>query len=183
MRHGKPAPQPATWISGRQLGQWIRAFNQTGLDESSVVPAAVRDLVPTIGIVVASDLPRSKQSAARLMAHAGVRVESDLREAGLPHSLKFAVRAPASVWLVIARLAWWLNVVPADETIAAARLRAQRVTKILKTLAREYGSILVVGHGIFNSFIAKELRMSGWEGSTLRSSRFWSTATYTSEDR
>jgi broad specificity phosphatase PhoE len=141
-----------------------------------LIPDEVRQLASTIGLVISSDLLRATQSAAR-MARKTV-IDPDLRDACLIESFRTSLRAPASVWLVVARLAWWLDVTSSQEPIAAARARAQRVTDNVISLAREHRSVLVVGHGVFNSFIARRLRALGWSGPLLPPSRYWSVATY-----
>jgi broad specificity phosphatase PhoE len=176
MRHGEPTSRGSAWIAGHEFGEWVRSFDQGGIKEAMLIPDEVRQLASTIGLVISSDLLRATQSAAR-MARKTV-IDPDLREACLIESFRTSLRAPASLWLAVARLAWWLDVTSSQEPIAAARARAQRVTDNVISLAREHRSVLVVGHGVFNSFIARRLRALGWSGPLLPPSRYWSVATY-----
>jgi broad specificity phosphatase PhoE len=181
MRHGKPAPHPSAWIRGHELDEWIQSFDQGGIDDAMVIPAEVQRLASTMGWVIASDLPRATQSAARLAEVRlvrGIVSDPNLREARLMHSFRTSLRAPASVWLTVARLAWWLDVTASPEPIAAARMRARRVTDKLISLALKHHSVLVIGHGIFNTLIAHRLRKLGWYGPLVPPSRYWSVATY-----
>jgi broad specificity phosphatase PhoE len=82
------------------------------------------------------------------------------------------------VWIVLARIAWWLNLCQSDEPVADTRSRAQRVASKLSALAAEFDSILVVGHGCFNSLIARALRAQGWDGPEIPRSSYWSAAIY-----
>jgi broad specificity phosphatase PhoE len=181
MRHGEPALQPSLWITGHEFGEWVQSFDRGGIDDAMVVPEQVQRLASTIGWVIASDLPRATQSAARL---AGVRlarglvIDPNLREARLMQSFPTSLRAPASLWLRVARLAWWLDITSSPEPIAAARHRAKRVTNKLVSLALEHHSVLVIGHGTFNALLARRLRRLGWAGPLLPPSRYWSVATY-----
>jgi broad specificity phosphatase PhoE len=105
-------------------------------------------------------------------------IDPDLREARLTQSFRTSLRAPASLWLAVARLAWWLDVTASQEPIALARKRARRVTNKLVSLALEHESVLVIGHGVFNSLIARRLRKLGWSGPLVPPSHYWSVATY-----
>jgi broad specificity phosphatase PhoE len=176
LRHGKPASRSSAWIPGDQLAEWSRSFDHGGIEEAMLIPDEVRQLVSKIGLVMSSDLLRATQSAARLMRK--TVIDPDLREARLVASFRTSLHAPASLWLAVARLAWRLNVASSEEPIAAARARAQRVTDRLIDLAREHYSVLVVGHGVFNSLIARRLRTLGWSGPLVPPSHYWSVATY-----
>jgi broad specificity phosphatase PhoE len=176
MRHGEPASRYSAWIAGREFGEWVRSFDQGGIKEAMLIPDEVRQLASTIGLVISSDLLRATQSAARLARK--TVIDPDLREAGLVESFRTSLRAPVSLWLAAARLAWRLDVTSSQEPIAAARARAQRVTENVISLAREHRSVLVVGHGVFNSLIARRLRALGWSGPLVPPSRYWSVATY-----
>lgn len=176
MRHGEPTARYSAWIAGREFGEWVRSFDQGGIKEAMLIPDEVRQLASTIGLVISSDLLRATQSAARLARK--TVIDPDLREAGLVESFRTSLRAPVSLWLAAARLAWRLDVTSSQEPIAAARARAQRVTDNVISLAREHRSVLVVGHGVFNSLIARRLRALGWSGPLVPPSRYWSVATY-----
>jgi broad specificity phosphatase PhoE len=176
MRHGEPTSRYSAWIAGREFGAWVRSFDQGGIKEAMLIPDEVRQLASTIGLVISSDLLRATQSAARLARK--TVIDPDLREAGLVESFRTSLRAPVSLWLAAARLAWRLDVTSSQEPIAAARARAQRVTDNVISLAREHRSVLVVGHGVFNSLIARRLRALGWSGPLMPPSRYWSVATY-----
>ena len=176
MRHGEPTSRYSAWIAGREFGEWVRSFDQGGIKEAMLIPDEVRQLASTIGLVISSDLLRATQSAARLARK--TLIDADLREAGLVESFRTSLRAPVSLWLAAARLAWRLDVTSSQEPLAAARARAQRVTDNVISLAREHRSVLVVGHGVFNSLIARRLRALGWSGPLVPPSRYWSVATY-----
>jgi broad specificity phosphatase PhoE len=176
MRHGEPTSRYSAWIAGHEFGGWLRSLDQSGIKEAMLIPDEVRQLASTIGLVISSDLLRATQSAARLARK--TVIEPDLREARLIESFRTSLRAPASLWLAVARLAWWLDVTSSEEPIAAARARAQRVTDTVISLAREHRSVLIVGHGVFNSCIARRLRTLGWSGPLVPPSGYWSVATY-----
>lgn len=78
----------------------------------------------------------------------------------------------------MARVAWWLNWGDSDETIRMARQRAIRMTEHLETLAARHGSVAAVGHGMFNRFVASELRARGWDGPRVLPHGYWAVAQF-----
>lgn len=178
VRHGRPSPLAGRMVSGRKVGDWVAGYNAAGLAETVAPPRAVQELVKSAGCVLASDLLRSLESA-RLLAPTGVRIDADLREAVLPSSMGVSFRLPASVWVVIARVAWWLNCRRSEEPIAAARARARRVADRLCALASRHGTVAVIGHGVFNRFIARQLVKRGWQGPRFLPNGHWSASRFT----
>ena len=157
--------------------KWIRRFNEAGLAETVAPPLAVQELVKSAGCVLASDLKRSLESA-KLLASEAVRIDPDLREAALPSSMGVSFRLPAGVWVVVARVAWWLNCCRSAEPIAVARARARRATDRLCTLASRHGTVAVIGHGVFNRFIARQLLRRGWQGPRFLPTAYWTAARF-----
>jgi broad specificity phosphatase PhoE len=178
VRHGKPASVPSDSIAGHEIGHWVRRYNDAGISREFPPPSSVQRLVASTGCVVASDLRRSVESADWLAAQREVRVDPDLREATLPESMGVAVRMPPGVWVVLARVAWWLNCGRATESIAATRDRASRVADRLCALAAAKAVVVVVGHGMFNRFVAAQLRSRGWRGPVLLPTAYWTAARF-----
>jgi broad specificity phosphatase PhoE len=178
-RHGKPGLPAQTRIAGYELGRWARQYNETGITQEVAPPDRLRELAVSVSCVVASDLRRSLESAACLVSAHDIQIEPELREAGLPESLGLSIRLPPSAWVVAGRVAWWLDWCRSSETITATRARASRAADRLTALARQHGTVLVVGHGMFNRFIATHLVKRGWRGPRILPRPYWSTATFT----
>jgi hypothetical protein len=66
----------------------------------------------------------------------------------------------------------------ASESIAATRDRASRVADRLCALAAANGVVVVVGHGMFNRFVAVQLRSRGWRGPVLLPTAYWTAARF-----
>ena len=177
-RHGKPLPIDAGLITGRDLDGWIRRYDDGGIQKDVPPPEALKHLAASISCILASDLERSVQSAVWLAAGRQVRIEQNLREAYLARTSCVAIRLPPRAWVVIARLAWMLNCLNSTETAAATRVRARNVATQLSALGNLHGSVLVIGHGIFNRMLAKQLRASGWRGPRCLPLGYWSYASF-----
>ena len=165
-------------ISGRDIGQWVRHYNDVGIARELAPPALARELASSARCIIASDLRRAWESAEWLAAPKDIRFDRELREAGLPESLHISVRLSPGAWVVLARAAWWLNLCQSEETIAMTRQRAGRVADRLGVLAAEHGSVLVIGHGMFNRFVARQLLRRGWRGPKPLPSGYWAVARF-----
>lgn len=173
-----PALATTARISGDAIGQWVRRYNESGITRRVEPPARVRDVASTMRCLVASDLRRARESAAWLASSRQFLVDPDLREAALPESLGIAFRLSPAAWAAVARVAWWLNWCDSDETVAMTRGRAARAADRLEKLAEEHGSVMAVGHGMFNRFVASQLRRRGWIGPKVLPSAHWSAAQF-----
>jgi broad specificity phosphatase PhoE len=177
-RHGRPIVPNARPISGRDLSEWLRRYDDAGIERSAAPPASLRRLAAASACVLASDSRRSIESAAWLVPRREVRIEADLREAGLPETIDLSMRMSPRAWAAVARGLWWLNLAAASETIGMVRRRAVKMTDRLCALADEHDAVLVIGHGVFNRFVAAELRRRGWQGPRVLPPGYWATATY-----
>ncbi len=61
-------------------------------------------------------------------------------------------------------------------------LRARRATQELIRLAGKSETVLLVGHGLINHYIAKELLNLGWIGPEKAASGYWAFSVYHTED-
>ena len=178
-RHGRPdlpaeARRP---ISGRDIGRWYRDYNESGILDGAA-PAQLRDAARAAGCVVASDLRRAIESAACLTSRDCIRVEASLREVGFPESLDSSMRLSPNLWVFIARAAQMLDRRDDEGGRPAVRARAASVAATLSQLAGDHQSVVAIGHGWFNRFIARELRRQGWRGPRFLPSAYWSSVTY-----
>jgi broad specificity phosphatase PhoE len=178
-RHGRPElPRHVErTIRGRDIGRWYRGYDGLGIVADAGPPAALRDVAAAAGCVVASDARRALESAARVAAPTtGVRIEPVLREVGFPESIATPVRLPPDVVVLIARALQMLR--RCDEPVPATRARAAAAADTLSRLADAHRTVLVIGHGWFNRFVARELRRRGWRGPRWLPTGYWSMATY-----
>lgn len=74
------------------------------------------------------------------------------------------------------RIAWFLGAKHGCESYREAKERAIAAADFLIKEARENGSVCLVGHGVFNRLIAKELEKRQWQGTIHHT--HWSCSTY-----
>jgi broad specificity phosphatase PhoE len=163
LRHGRTNLPPWPWITARELGRWIAAYNRAGIQDMPP-PAAAMAVAGQCKVIVTSDLLRSVESGMLLGSKTQMISDGLFREAGLPYGPAFFVRMPPYVWAVLFRFLWSFGFKANGESIHAFRKRARSAANLLISLARKHDSVLLVGHGLINSHLARELLSAGWNG-------------------
>lgn len=176
LRHGKPAIDrwPAVYAVEMQL--WIKHYNNAGVIE----PATIECKRCVIGsdTILCSAMQRSIDSAAMLRPDLTLQPDPELVEAGLPYANWRVLKLPVKYWSLVFRVMWLFGYSKNAESCWSAKQRARAAAeKIIKT-AVENGSVVYVGHGIFNRLIAKELRTQGWNGPVNPGSKYWDFSIY-----
>jgi len=180
LRHGRTNLPPWPWIRAGELGRWIAAYNASGIRDIAP-PAAARGAADQCTLIVTSDLLRSMESGRVLGSKTPMRSDGLFREAGLPYGPMAFLKMPPFVWAVLFRILWAFGYKDNGESIQVFRERARNAAMLLISLAREHGSVLLVGHGLINRYIARDLLSAGWRGSGRTKIRHWGFTEYTSE--
>ena len=115
----------------------------------------------------------------RLTARDRIRVEPALREVGFPDSIGVPIRLSPGTWVMLARAAQLINACESEERVRDVVARATAVVERLDALADSHGTVLAVGHGWFNHFVARELRRRRWRGPMRPSTGYWAATAYT----
>lgn len=174
MRHGRPVLPSAGWVGPAGMAQWIAAYNRAEVPADSA-PAAARAAAASANCVVSSTLARARSSALAL----GVAAADDavFCETPLPHARWAQPRLPAGLWAGVFRLLWLAGYAPHGESLRQSRQRAAVGAQRLIDLAAR-GPVLLVGHGIMNRLIARELRAAGWRQAGAHPGGYWGAAVY-----
>ena len=127
--------------------------------------------------MLASPLRRSLDSAHLLAPGAEPLVDARFREAELPAAFRSSLRLRPEVWAWLARAAWFCGWSAGVESCRRARQRAASAAQLLVEHA-ERGAVVLVGHGLMNVLIARQLRAEGWQGPRLPSPDHWTFGIY-----
>jgi len=174
MRHGKPDHAFPARISALAMAQWCEEYNLSRV--SDLPPQRSLMIAKKANVIVTSILPRALSSLEKLgmQAHSSDALYSEVDIPILPLT---RLHLPPAIWLSLWRLMWFCGYSGSVESFKSATARARQAAKQLIRLS-EQGTVLLVGHGIMNKMIARELRKQGWQGEKHASSRHWSTAIY-----
>jgi broad specificity phosphatase PhoE len=176
-RHGKPNFKLWSWITPRQMKDWIKFYNQADILIENV-PLETLKKATESGVIVSSTLSRCVQSAQQLIRDRALLTEEIFCEADLPHMLWRFPKLPLSVWGIVFRLAWFCGFSANAEPLVRATTRARNAAERLVELSRENGSVFHVGHGIMTMLIAKQLLASGWTGPKRPVNKYWQYSVY-----
>jgi broad specificity phosphatase PhoE len=179
VRHGQSSyPLPTHRITAAEFRTWIVDYNRAGIAAASLPPPELIAATREVPCVVCSDMPRAIASASLLSPGRVPCALPLLREAGRPVGGHWHVKLSLAMWDHISVFLWKLGLIASDESIGAARLRAQEAASELVRLAEEYSRVLCVGHGMFNALVGQALLGLGWEGPPRVGSRYWESTTY-----
>lgn len=165
MRHGKPALKDLySWgaVNSSKMQEWVNCYNDSGVildfppDEDSVIKASECEKV------VCSSLARSIHSA-KLLGLTATMIDKVFVEADLPvFSIPFIKLTP-QIWSVLFRFFWLLGFSKKLESKKEIKRRVTRASQLLIKLAERHDSVILIGHGIMNRLLVKELLKSGWQ--------------------
>ena len=155
------------------FAQWVRRYNRSGLRADSHPPDRLRSDA-TRGVIVSSDLARSRQSAERCAGRAPDLVLRTLREMEIPR-YRIPGRLRAYSWLYLNRTLWVLGRRGSFETFREGKVRARRAARRLHLLAQSHGRVVAFGHAYINRYVAHELRSMGWRIDRRTRPGYWAS--------
>jgi broad specificity phosphatase PhoE len=174
MRHGKPNHPVTGRFTARTLADWCEGYDQADICDSP--PPRSQTIARLASVIATSPLPRARSSLTRLGLQPNA-VDEVFSEVAIPTLPFERLHLPLNVWLALLRLLWLCGYAGHVESVQHARERARLAADKLVVLSQQ-GTVLLVGHGIMNKLIARELRKRGWQAEKHASSRHWSSAIY-----
>jgi len=178
IRHGKPAITPQGWISSSDLSQVISHYQSARIAGDSFPPEDVQVLVQSAKLVFTSDLPRAMHSAQILEPTILPISNPIFREVEFWLECPINIRLPFHAWIFLDRLLLSLGYSPHSQSQANNKERVRKAARLLEQQSHETGSVVLVGHGITNLFIARELKKRGWCGPQTPKLKHWGCTTY-----
>lgn len=168
--------EPWQALSGKDFSRWIDAYNQASLHTPGDT-TALSELLVEADWIVCSSLRRSLDSAALLNLQPSV-VDQSFREAELPVVAWRWPRLKPQVWLLLNRTLWFLGLRHNVESFAEMKQRAYIAAASLMSYAADNRQVVLVGHGLFNQFVARALLAKGMQGPRKTASRYWGISVY-----
>lgn len=176
LRHGKPAFELTGNVRAKDLGEIAKSYDLAGITGSP--PRETVAAVQGNNVVICSHLGRSLDSA-KALGFTQIHLKDPLfRENSIPHFSGGSVTLPINVWVVVLRILWLFGFSRNGESLANAKGRARQAAAQLAKFAAKHKSVLLVGHGFINHFIAKELLANGWMGPSKPGNGFWEHGVY-----
>lgn len=165
MRHGKPSVVELfkrSKITSSDMPDLIRKYNESGVIRDVPPPESSLEKALLYEKVVCSPLKRSIDSAD----HLGLTItdrDKMFTEAELPVFSIPIIKLSPQIWTILFRILWMLGFSGKIESSKAFKLRAKQASQQLIQLAEKHGGVILIGHGMINRQLGKELLKSDWK--------------------
>ena len=187
LRHGIPDLPEWNKVNTSAMPEWIEAYNAAGVKNEIGLSAQEIEHQLRHSFTVCSSLKRSIHSAKTIGIESPDLIDALFCEAELPVIKIPIIKLTPHLWSMIFRVFWFVGFSPKAEPVDKFRQRVSLATEKLIQLAQDNESVLLVGHGMINRFLAKELIAKGWAGEDAPNGhkysgyRYWEYVTYTKE--
>lgn len=177
MRHGKPVFTGNSRVTSPEMGEWISQYDLSDTS-SDLPPVSSKALASDALRILSSPLPRALSSLKSLGREPDL-IDEIFREAGLPVFQIPVFRLSPTLWASVFRIMWLCGISCNAERLVAAKQRAVKAADILVTFAKaSNGPVLLMGHGVMNRLIARELMLLGWKEFRRQGNGYWNAGIY-----
>lgn len=177
LRHGKPDIELKGYFNASEIKQLTVNYAESGIQDHP--PKELKEKFNTC-YVVCSELTRSLHTAEKLGVKQIHLSDNLFAETDLPHFDNSIIKMPAMLWVTVLRIIWLFGFKKNGESLAQAKDRAKKATNKLISLAKENEKVILVGHGLMNRLIAKQLKLNKWQGPASPGKKYWEYASYKS---
>lgn len=176
IRHGKPAFELKGKAKARDIGETICRYDLSGIADEP--PENAKQRASACHVAVCSDFIRSLESAKALRFSDILLSDPVFREIAVPHFKQGTLTMSVNAWGMLLRCMSVLGFARNGESFSMAKQRAQVAASTLIDMAHEHQSVLLVGHGFVNHFIAQELLARNWVGPIKPGGGYWEYGVY-----
>lgn len=176
LRHGKPDVELSGYLNAEEFKQLVEVYAKSGVQD---LPEKKLKGYFNTYYVVCSDLSRSIESVKKLGLNKVHLSEALFRETNIPHFDKSFLKLHVTVWLIVLRIMWLFGFKKNGESFSEAKNRAKDAAIKLIDLAKENKKVILVGHGLMNRLIAKQLLFNQWQERGKSGKRYWGFVKYT----
>lgn len=176
IRHGKPTFELRGNAQSKEIGDIVRNYNLSGI--TGEPPIASKHKVISCNVAVCSDFTRSIESAKALGFNNIHLTDPVFREVAMPYFAKGSFTMPVSAWSILFRSLSVFGFSNNGESLSMAIKRARIAALTLIEISQTHESVLLVGHGFMNYFIAKELLSRNWRGPSQPGRNYWEYGKY-----
>ena len=182
IRHGKPQAHHEyplfKILRGFEIETYIHAWNTCELCPENEISEKLKTVVMKADVFISSKLKRTNDSFRLL----GVKEFSSLEllnEAELPSGFLKRLKMPFVFWGILIRLSWMAGLKINSESYKEFKVRIHKAAVHLEAISQSSNHIVVMGHGMVNMQLKKELTKRKWKHVLNNGGRnYWSFDTY-----
>ncbi|SFA89544.1 MULTISPECIES: histidine phosphatase family protein [unclassified Bacillus (in: firmicutes)] len=147
---------PSGLVTSEELMNWVKEYDESEVMEKEIDLCNIEWMK-----CYSSDLPRASTTARKAFNGEIVYI-NELRELSLSPILRFNIKLPLTIHLILIRLAWFFN--HSSQPVSKKEV-IQKINDILdRIIGDEKEDVLIVGHGGVMIFMRKELIKRGFVG-------------------
>lgn len=172
IRHAKVEVDIYTLTYASELNKWLDIYNTTKIKTELVNEKKIRKIFEETDKIFCSKLKRSIDSVALYGKTPDISDEV-FNEAGVPFSNWRGIKLPLVIWSIVFRVMWLFGYKNNGESYKEAKLRAKKGTDKLIESSEKEATVTLLGHGLMNRLIGKELVRRGWKSQGKMGSDNW----------
>jgi len=172
IRHAEVDIDKNTFTYASELKKWLEIYDHAEIKKALVSKDEILTLLNQSNTIFCSKLKRSLNSVA-LYGKSPHETDELFNEAGLPFANWGGVKLPLSLWAVVFRVMWLFGYEKNGESLKDAKVRAKKGADRLIEACDENGTVTLLGHGLMNRLIGKELVKRGWKPQDKMGSSNW----------
>ncbi len=173
IRHGIVNINDNDKITAKEFGSWIQKYNSANIKDECNNKNEISKILNESNIIVCSSLKRSIQSIELFDKKASM-TNTLFNEAQLPFRSFNFLTLKAKYWLTIFRILWFVGYSKNVESYNKSKIRAKAASSLLVELSKDNNNIVLIGHGIMNKLISKELKALSYKISKNSGNSNWS---------
>ncbi len=179
IRHAEVDINKNSFAYAFELKKWLDIYNNAEIKKDFISKHEISNIFDSSDRILCSGLKRSYDSLA---LYGKIPDEEDelFNEAGLPFANWRWVKLPLSLWAVIFRVMWLFGYKKNGESLQEAKIRAQKGASKLVASCEKGTTVTLLGHGLMNRLIAKELVKRGWSNQGKMGSANWDYGVFVS---
>ncbi|MDD3592810.1 MAG: hypothetical protein PHO65_09215 [Sulfurovum sp.] len=162
IRHAKVDMDSSRPICARELAAWEEAYNTAPIVTDLLPGDALLESLRSADYVVSSRLRRSIDSLKLLEVEIN-ECDTLFNEAAIPALNGRFIKLKPVHWLVLFRMLSLLGIGRWAKRLRESRAEAQKAAERLSEFSVEHDHIVLMGHGVMNWLIRKELYKKGWK--------------------
>jgi len=162
LRHGEVDFKNHKSISAYEFKEWIAKYNSSDIKCKFPAKDKIKTLFEQADILVCSNLKRSIQSV-EIFEKIPYEIDAVFNEAQIPYTNWNLLKLNPKIWLVFFRVLWLFRYSKNSESFQEAKNRAKKATQRLVELSKQNKTVVLIGHGVINKLIQKELLLQKWK--------------------
>ena len=162
IRHAKVDMDSSQPISAKMLKTWEEAYNNAPILKDIPQDKTLHKIFDEVDYIISSTLRRTKDSIVLL----GSSVDESnalFNEAQIPTLHGHFIKLKPTSWMVLFRLFSLVGFGRWAVTLKETKKQAEEASIFLVKRSEEHDNIILVGHGVMNWLIRKELLSLEWK--------------------